>query len=373
MRAQWIKAFTPLSLNIPTRQWLRSACGAFLGMLACVLCNYGLFGSQITISLAAPIGASAVLLFITSATPLAHPWSIVAGNLLSACVGILCATYIGEPILRAPVVVFAAITSMLALRCLHPPSCALALTVALSPTLIPMGLEVLVPIITQSLVLLSVALLFNNLTGTPYPRVPAAPMANKHNTADPIPSARVGFNEEDLDQALHEFGSYVDVRREDLEELLRLTEQHSFKRNSAELTAATVMSRDLRTGHPEMPLADAWNRLKEHRLHVLPVVDQHRRLVGIITLVDLLKHFELDQPLSRFHRLKYLRQTRLKHIMTTPVVSVTFDTPLLELVTLLTDCGLHAMPVIDEHRQLAGIITQTDIIATLYRSRLTHF
>ncbi|HKM27295.1 MAG TPA: CBS domain-containing protein [Thiopseudomonas sp.] len=39
----------------------------------------------------------------------------------------------------------------------------------------------------------------------------------------------------------------------------------------------------------------------------------------------------------------------------------------------MTDCGLHAMPVIDEHRQLAGIITQTDIIATLYRSRLTHF
>ncbi len=373
MRAQWIKALTPLSLNIPTRQWLRSACGAFLGMLACVLCNDWLFGSQITLSLAAPIGASAVLLFITSATPLAHPWSIIAGNLLSACAGILGAMYIGEPLIRAPIVVFTAITSMLALRCLHPPSCALALTVALSPTLIPMGIEVLVPIMTQSLLMLSVALVFNNLTGTPYPRVPAPPAENKHNTADPVPSARVGFNEDDLDQALNEFGTYVDIRREDLEELLHLTEQHSFKRNTAYLTAASVMSRDLRTGHPEMPLEEAWNRLKEHRLHVLPVVDQHRRLVGIITLVDLLKYFELDKPVSRFHRLKYLRHTRLKHIMTTPVVSVNFDTPLIELVTLLSDRGLHAMPVIDEHRQLAGIITQTDIIAALYRSGLAGF
>lgn len=372
MRAQWIKALTPLSLNIPTRQWLRSACGAFLGMLACIACNYWLFGSHIALSLAAPIGASAVLLFITSATPLAHPWSILAGNLLSACVGMVCAMYIGEPIVRAPIVVLAAISSMLALRCLHPPSCALALTVALSPALIEMGADVLLPIATQSLLMLSVALVFNNLTGTPYPRVPAAPVANKHNTADPLPTARAGFNEADLDQALSEFGTYVDIRREDLEELLHLTEQHSFKRNTAYLTAASVMSRDLRTGHPEMPLEEAWNRLKEHRLHVLPVVDQHRRLVGIITLVDLLKYFELDKPVSRFHRLKYLRHMRLKHIMTTPVVSVNFDTPLIELVTLLTDRGLHAMPVIDEHRQLAGIITQTDIIATLYRSWLAH-
>ncbi|HZJ93559.1 MAG TPA: HPP family protein [Thiopseudomonas sp.] len=370
MRAQWIKAFTPLSLNIPKKQWLRAACGAFLGVLACVICNYWLFGSQITLSLAAPIGASAVLLFVTSATPLAHPWSLLAGNLLSACVGVVCALYIDEPALRAAVAVLAAITSMLALRCLHPPSCALALTVALSPTLIPLGFAVLAPIMSQSVLMLCIALVFNNLTGTAYPRVPAAPTENKHNTADPVPSARTGFNEEDLDHALDEFGTYVDIRREDLEELLRLTEQHSFKRNTAYLTAASVMSRDLRTGHPEMPLEEAWNRLKEHRLHVLPVVDQHQRLVGIITLVDLLKYFELDKPVSRFHRLKYLRYTRLKHIMTTPVVSVNFDTPLIELVTLVTSRGLHAMPVIDEHRQLAGIITQTDIIAALYRSLL---
>ena len=179
------------------------------------------------------------------------------------------------------------------------------------------------------------------------------------------------FNEEDLDKALDEFGTYVDVRREDLEDLLRLTEQHTFKRRTEHLTAVSIMSRDLRTGHPEMPIEEAWIRLKEHRLKALPVVDQHRRLVGIVTLVDLLKYFELDAPISRFHRLRYLRNKRLKHIMTTPVISVTFATPLVELVSLLTDRGLHYMPVIDEHRQLAGIITQTDLIAALYRDWLS--
>lgn len=370
MRAQWIKAFTPLSLNIPRKQWLRAASGAFLGVLASMLCGHLMFGNQLALSLAAPIGASAVLLFVTSATPLAHPWSILAGNVLSAAIGVLCALYFADPAVKAAAAVSLAIVCMLALRCLHPPSCAVALVVTLNPDLHALGLEILIPVASQSLVLLCVALAFNNLTGTAYPRVATPAKANTHNTADPLPIARTGFNEEDLDHSLNEFGTYLDIRRDDLEELLRLTEQHTFKRRTEHLTAVSIMSRDLRTGHPEMPIEEAWIRLKEHRLKALPIVDQHRRLVGIITLVDLLKYFELDAPISRFHRLRYLRNRRLKHIMTTPVISVNFDTPLVELVTLLTDRGLHYMPVIDEHRQLAGIITQTDLIAALYRGWL---
>ena len=370
MRAHWIKAFTPLSLNIPPKQWLRAATGAFLGVLSLMLCGHILFGNQIALSLAAPIGASAVLLFVTSATPLAHPWSILAGNVLSAAIGVLCAMHLGETAWRAAAAVSLAIVSMLALRCLHPPSCAIALVVSLNPNLYALGFAVLIPVFSQSLLLLCIALIFNNLTGTAYPRETAPVQKNMHNTADPQPIARTGFNEADLDQALGAFGTYVDIRREDLEELLRLTEQHTFKRRTGHLTAVSIMSRDLRTGHPEMPIEEAWIRLKEHRLKALPVVDQHRRLVGIITLVDLLKYFELDTPISRFQRLRYLRNKRLKHIMTTSVISVNFDTPLMELVSLLSDRGLHYMPVIDEHRQLAGIITQTDLIAALYRGCL---
>ena len=367
VRTQWIKALTPLSLNIPPKQWLRAASGAFLGVLISILCSNFLFGSQIALSLAAPIGASAVLLFVTSATPLAHPWSLLAGNVLSAVIGVLCALYIDDIILRAATSVCLAITSMLALRCLHPPSCAVALAITLSPNLSAQGFEIVIPVASQSLLLLCSALLFNNLTGTAYPRPTPAVATNIHQTADPLPTTRTSFNEADLDQALNEFGTYVDVHREDLEELLRLTEQHTFKRRTEHLTAVSIMSRDLRTGHPEMPIAEAWLRLKQHRLKALPIVDEHRRLVGIITLVDLLKHFELQAPGSRLQHLKYFRHKRLKHIMTTPVLSVSFTTPLLELVTLLSDRGLHYMPVVDEHRQLAGMITQTDLIAALYR------
>ncbi|KAG1308120.1 hypothetical protein G6F62_015100 [Rhizopus arrhizus] len=40
------------------------------------------------------MGASAVLLFAAPASPLAQPWSILAGNLVSALIGVFCAQMI---------------------------------------------------------------------------------------------------------------------------------------------------------------------------------------------------------------------------------------------------------------------------------------
>src|ERR1700741_2746358 len=42
----------------------------------------------------APMGASAVLLFAVPASPLAQPWSIIGGNIVSALVGITCAAQV---------------------------------------------------------------------------------------------------------------------------------------------------------------------------------------------------------------------------------------------------------------------------------------
>ena len=45
----------------------------------------------------APMGASAVLLFAVPASPLAQPWSIVGGNMVSATIGVSCAQLIAAP------------------------------------------------------------------------------------------------------------------------------------------------------------------------------------------------------------------------------------------------------------------------------------
>jgi CBS domain-containing membrane protein len=80
--------------------------------------------------LVAPLGATAVLVFALPPSPLAQPWAVVAGNTLSALVGVLCARWLHDPALGACVAVAVAMTLMLRLRCLLPPSAWARCTVA---------------------------------------------------------------------------------------------------------------------------------------------------------------------------------------------------------------------------------------------------
>ncbi|MER3609381.1 HPP family protein, partial [Klebsiella pneumoniae] len=67
--------------------------------------------------------ASAVLLFGVPSSPLAQPWSIVGGNVLSALIGVTVGMLVPDAAL--------AIAGMYFLRCLHPPGGAVALTAIL--------------------------------------------------------------------------------------------------------------------------------------------------------------------------------------------------------------------------------------------------
>jgi CBS domain-containing membrane protein len=54
-------------------------------------------------------------------------------------------------------------------------------------------------------------------------------------------------------------------------------------------------------------------------------------------------------------------------IMTSPVRSVTVDTPIADIVPLMADGGLHHMPVVGADNKLVGLVTQSDVIAALFR------
>ncbi|WP_446741099.1 HPP family protein [Sphingomonas sp. H160509] len=60
------------------------------------------FGNGWTaILLVAPMGASAVLIFAVPASPLAQPWSVIGGNVISAVVGVGIASMVSSPALAS--------------------------------------------------------------------------------------------------------------------------------------------------------------------------------------------------------------------------------------------------------------------------------
>ena len=272
----------PHSLNTHPAEWSRAAIGACLGIFVSAVFCRELFGIDITLHLLGPVGASAVLLFAVSTGALAQPWSILGSYLIAALVALLSVRLFGNTIIAASVAVCSSILLMCIFRCLHPPAAAVAICIVTSKTeLSPMGLHVLGPVMLNAVCLLAGALVYNNLTRVRYPKAQARELPVPHQTA----IINDGFNAQYLENALEEMGEFVDVSREDLEEILHKTEEHALRRNRSDIDAARVVSRSTQSVSLEHSMADAMTMLAKNDSKYLPVLDGDKKVVGIITLV----------------------------------------------------------------------------------------
>ena len=243
----WLRAFQPQPLAVDGRERWRATLGALVGILLMAWVSRWFSGSlELGPWLAAPLGASAVLVFAVPASPLAQPWSVVGGNTLSALVGAACAFAIPDQALAAATAVGLAIALMFALRCLHPPGGAVALTAVLGGAPVhELGYGfALVPVMANTAAMLLLAMLFNNAVGRRYPHQ-AQGRPHPHATRDPLPSARVGFTADDLDAALASFGEVLDIDREDLEEIMVRAQMHARRRHWGAVRCGYIMSRDV--------------------------------------------------------------------------------------------------------------------------------
>lgn len=379
-----LKRLIPALPTVGRLERLRICCGALVGIfLTGLITKLAVGSSSASPLLIAPMGASAVLLFAVPSSPLAQPWSIIGGNMIAAMIGITCALWIDDLLVAAALAVALAIGAMLALRCLHPPSGAVALTAVLGgPAVHEAGYSfALWPVGVNSLLMLAAALAFNNLTGRKYPHLAPLPAANPHNTADPLPTQRVGFTAADLDAALKRHGEMIDVSSDDLGALLHEAEMQAYHRRFGEIRCADIMSRDVATVSAETSLHEGWALLCAHRIKALPVIAEDRTISGIITQTDFMEsanwgpHGELHLGLGRRLRSAVRPRRSLKRtvgeIMTVPVHTASPDTPATALVPIMADAGLHHLPVVDAARKLVGIVTQSDLIAALYHGGLS--
>lgn len=198
--------------------WLRGALGALLAIALAGWITRLVTGAEGTALpwLIAPLGASAVLVFVLPASPLAQPWSVFGGDMLSALIGAGIGMVVPEPALAAGVALGAAIAGMSLLRCLHPPGGACALLGALSAQA---GWDHLILALACNLaVLLAVAWVWNNLTGHAWPHRLVAP-------SRPLQGPLRGYETADLDAVLEEWDEVLDVSRDDLDALFRAVER----------------------------------------------------------------------------------------------------------------------------------------------------
>lgn len=368
-----LRLVIPEATPVSYRERFRAAFGAWIGILLTGLLGYLAIGNGFSLpALVAPMGASAVLLFAVPSSPLAQPWSILGGNTLAALIGVTTAILVPQPFLAAALAVSIAIGAMISLRCLHPPSGAVALTSVLGGSAIhDLGYGfVLWPVLGNSVALLTLAIIYNNLTGRPYPHS-IRPQPASHGTRDPAPIDRIGFSSTDLDDVLKEYDEVLDIDRDDLETILRRTELRSYRRRATHLDCASIMSRDVVAVAPDDSLKNAHAVMRDHHVKALPVTNDAAEVVGIATQTDFLDkaHWTNGRPhIGFFQRLRLIATGKpapndtVKDIMTSPVKTVSPSTAIEDAIIMFAEQGLHYLPVVDSNGKLAGIISQSDVL-----------
>ena len=352
----WLSRFKPARSRLPPSERVYSALGGFVGLFGTGLVMRAWLGSSEHVPLLiAPIGASTVLVFGVPASPLAQPWSVVGGNFIAALVGVTAARVVHDPSGAAALAVACTIALTSACRCLHPPAGAVALTAVIGGSVVTnAGYRfALVPVLLNSLLLVAVALIFNALARRSYPHVAALPVST-HGTADAPPEFRVGFTDADIALAQERLGTPLDVEQSDLIALFRHVEEAAHRRLRGEIFCSEIMSRDLITARPDDSSELAEARLREHKLRVLPIVDDRGVLHGVLDLATAAA--VPPKPVRELPSISY--ELARPH------------TPISWLFPLLSRGQVRAALVVDEETKLLGIITQTDLLAIVGRVQL---
>ena len=196
------------------RDRLFACLGALVGIALTGWISAAAVGADAAVMIVAPMGASAVLVFAVPASPLAQPWPVVGGNVLSALTGVAAAALVPQPALAAGIAVAAAMLVMSLTRALHPPGGAAALLAVIGgPAVTALGWRyAVVPVMLNAGVLAATGAIFHRFSGHRYPhRAPVVPLAHP----------------EDVDRALADLGETLDVARADIDLLLARVAHHA--------------------------------------------------------------------------------------------------------------------------------------------------
>ena len=146
------------------------------------------------------------------------------------------------------------------------------------------------------------------------------------------------------------------------------------------LKAGDIMRRDVITVRSDTSVEELGRLFIEKDISGAPVVDDKGNLVGIVTENDLIKKerpfhiptiiriFDAIIPVESDSRveeeIRKMAATTVGDICTKDVITVDVDTPLSEIADIMTEKGVHLLPVMDG-KKLEGIIGKKDIIRAI--------
>lgn len=123
------------------------------------------------------------------------------------------------------------------------------------------------------------------------------------------------------------------------------------------LTVGDLMSTALLVMREHDSVEQAEFEMRMAGIRHIPVIDDRRHLLGILSNRDLLRCAGRSR-----------NRVPLAEVMTRKVLTVAADTPAHEAAHLMLTHKIGALPVLGEDGQLVGIVTETDFMRVAWKS-----
>lgn len=148
------------------------------------------------------------------------------------------------------------------------------------------------------------------------------------------------------------------------------------------LTAKDIMSTNVITIGLTESVKELAHLLSNNGISGVPVVNESGILLGVVTESDLIDQkksihlptvvtildsvFYLENPDKMEQEMKKMAGTKVEDIYTTSPVSISEETTIEEIATIMAEKGIHSLPVLNNNR-LVGIVGRKDIIKTIIK------
>ena len=146
------------------------------------------------------------------------------------------------------------------------------------------------------------------------------------------------------------------------------------------LTAKDIMTSDVITVTPEMPVEKLAELLWQKKIGGAPVVDAGDKLLGVVTesdLIDQAKHVHiptvvtildsflfLENPNKLDKEIKKMAGRTVKDICSQELITVESDSSLGDMATLMSEKKVHTLPVLKDG-DLVGVVGKSDLIRAI--------
>ncbi len=134
------------------------------------------------------------------------------------------------------------------------------------------------------------------------------------------------------------------------------------------IPVSTIMSTQLVILNTTDSLEKAEHLFKKHKIRHIPVIEGQKKIVGMLSLTDLLRISFADGAYEDEDDIESVvyEMFTLSQVMAKKIKSVSPQTSIKEVAELLAAREFHAVPVVDQG-DLVGIVTTTDLIKYLLK------